>query len=214
MFRMGKLLFLVLAVSISVPSFSCENENDQQMGVVLDLVGDNFYYQKDGLCSRLMSYSKKLYGDVNLEEVLAIHAYTENGYYKGINRTLRSGKAADKEKYGPFIQVMKNGLGKLPNYKGQVTRFTTWSKGSIKRLKIGAIRSLKAFTSSSKKKGFTWNGKTKLIIQSTKGKFIGMMSQYPSEEEVLFMPNSKFKVTKVVPAKSEGQKDVVYMTQQ
>lgn len=196
-------------------SYACEQENQDKLAALLDITGDAFYYEKDRLCERLESFDQNSYTALNVEEVLAIHAYTENAYYKGINKVLRGRGVtkAERERYTPIIDLMKSGLKKLPVYKGNVIRWVSWSETTLKRLKLGSNKVFKAFTSSSKKPNFTWSGNTKLKIKAIKAHFIGMISQFPTEEEVLFMPGSKFKVLKVDLALCSGCKSTVELEQ-
>lgn len=214
---MKKILGLVLLLQTFCigASYACEQENQVKLASLLDVTGDAFYYEKDTLCERLESFDQKSYARLNVEEVLAIHAYTENEYYKGINKVLRgrSVTKAERERYTPMIDLMKSGLKKLPVYKGDVIRWVSWSETTLKRLKVGSNKLFKAFTSSSKKPNFTWSGNTKLKIKAFKAHFIGMISQYPTEEEVLFMPGSKFKVLKVDLALCSGCKSTVELEQ-
>lgn len=212
-------LVFTLALLLGLTSFqalhACYKENQAELNSLLDVTGDSFYYQKDSVCDRLEKYDSASYKKLYLEEVLAIHAYTENSYYKGINKVLR-GRGVSKEerqRYTPIINLMKSGLAKLPVYKGDVIRWVSWSETSLKRLKVGAVKLFKAFTSSSKKPNFKWSGNTKLLIKAKKAHFIGMISQYPTEEEVLFPASSRFKVTKVDLSLCSGCKSVVELEQ-
>lgn len=208
-------LTLVFGLASFQAANACYKENQAALNSLLDVTGDSFYYQKDSVCERLEKYDGSSYKKLYLEEVLAIHAYTENGYYKGINKVLRGRgvSAQERERYTPIINLMKSGLSKLPVYKGDVIRWVSWSETSLKRLKVGAVKVFKAFTSSSKKPNFKWSGNTKLLIKAKKAHFIGMISQYPTEEEVLFPTNSRFQVTKVELSLCSGCKSVVELEQ-
>lgn len=214
---MKKLIKFLAILAIVTPFLAdaCYKENQTALNSLLDVTGDSFYYQKDSVCDRLEKFDSASYNKLFLEEVLAIHAYTENAYYKGINKVLR-GRGVTKEeraRYTPIIDLMKTGLSKLPVYKGDVIRWVSWSETSLKRLKVGANKVFKAFTSSSKKPNFKWSGNTKLLIKAKKAHFIGMISQYPAEEEVLFPANSRFKITKVDLSLCSGCKSTVELEQ-
>ena len=84
--------------------------------------------------------------------------------------------------------MMKSGMKKLPNFKGDVLRFVYWSKSRVPKLKAGQVKTFKALQ-VLQEKGFTWSGNTKLKIKSLTGKYIGFMSQYANEQEVLFTEN-------------------------
>ena len=204
------VLFLTLALIGSSSAFACydmTNEGQEAFYEALpEHTADNYYnYKKDSVCDNLEEYSQKLFDKILVEEALGIYGYTTNDFYKHLNRTLRSGKVADKKKYGPLIDVINSGLDKLPNFKGNVVRFE--KKGSVNSWGVGKIKNFKAYTSTSKKKDFCWSGNTKMYIKSYTGKFIGMISAYKSEQEVLFKPKTKFKVTKLKKVK-KGTKHV------
>jgi hypothetical protein len=190
------LIFTLLFHSYSV--FSCKTEDNDKINSLLDIVGnDAFYYKKDKICDRLKSHSKALFNKLSVEQVLAIYSYTSDGKYKlydDYNRTLRSRRASDKKKYGPAISMINNGLKVFPLYKGNVIRFE--KKKSVNSWGVGKIKTFKAYTSTSKKKGFKWKGNIKMFIKSKTGRFVGFISAFPAEQEVLFGPNTKFKVLK------------------
>lgn len=221
--RLKILLVLCIGlVSLSSSVQACydmTNEGQEAFYTALpENIADNYYnYKKDDVCDSLEDYSKKLFNQLLVEEVLGIHGYTTNDFYKHLNRTLRSGKAADKKKYGPLVNIINKGLEKLPDFKGNVVRFE--KKKSISRFGVGKIKTFKAYTSTSKKKSFCWAGNVKFKIKSKTGKFIGMISAFKSEMEVLFPPQKKFKVVKVKKAKKnvkpncqdESTLDVIWM---
>jgi hypothetical protein len=201
------LISLAFTASTTLACYDMTNEGQQAFYTALkESTADKYYtYSKDSVCDNLEDYSKKLFNKILVEEALGIYGYTTNDFYKHLNRTLRSGKAADKKKYGPLIDVINSGLDKLPDFKGNVVRFE--KKGSVNSWGVGRIKNFKAYTSTSKKKDFCWAGNTKMYIKSYTGKFIGMISAYKSEQEVLFKPKTKFKVTKLKKVK-KGTKHV------
>ncbi len=193
-----KLLIAILVLINSMAALACKTENETKVNTLLDIVGsDAFYYKKDTICSRLKSHSSSLFNKLSVEGVLAIHSYTTDGTYKlydDYNRTLRSRRAADSKKYGPAIEMINKALDKFPAYKGDVVRYET--KKSVNSWTPGKIKTFKSYTSTSKKKGFKWKGNVKMFIKSKTGKFVGFISAFPNEEEVLFGPGTKFKVLK------------------
>ena len=193
-----KILIAVLVLINSFAALACKTENEDKVNQLLDIVGsDAFYYKKDTVCAKLKSESTSLYNKLTVEGVLAIHSYTTDGTYKlydDYNRTLRSRRAADTKKYGPAIELINTALEKFPNYVGDVVRYDT--KKSVNSWTPGKIKNFKSYTSTSKKKGFKWKGNVKFFIKSKTGKYVGFISAFPNEEEVLFGPNTKFKVLK------------------
>ena len=190
------LVFVFLFTSLS--ALACKTENQNKINTLLDIVGnDAFYYKKDSLCAKLKKQSKALYNKLSVEQVLAIHSYTADGSYKlydDYNRTLRSRRVADKKKYGPAIEMINNGLKLFPLFKGNVVRYE--KKKSVNSWGVGKVKNFKAYTSTSKKKGFKWKGNVKMFIKSKTGRYVGFISAFPNEQEVLFAPATKFKVLK------------------
>ena len=206
---MKKLLSLILLglFLVNPAAFGCAEQTEKGLEVIETLVGnykyENYVYKLDSqICDQLEDHSQDLYYKLLKEEVMGIYSYTTNDIYKKLNATLRRGKVADKKKYGPMVEIINSGLKKLPKFVGQVVRFE--KKKSVNSWGEGKVKTFKAYTSSSKKKGFCWSGNVKLKIKSKTGRFIGMMSRYKNEQEVLFLPGTKFKVTKRTKATKEG----------
>lgn len=193
-----KNILILITAFASFAALACKTENQEKVNQLLDIVGnDAFYYKKDRVCERLEKESKSLFNKLSVEQVLAIHSYTTDGSYKlydDYNRTLRSRRAADKKKYGPAIEMINNGLKKFPLFKGNVVRYE--KKKSVNSWYPGKIKTFNGYTSTSKKKGFKWSGNVKMFIKSKTGKYVGFISAFPNEQEVLFSPATKFKVIK------------------
>ncbi len=206
----AKILLLLVASALSFNSaLACKTQTAKGLAAIESVVGeykyDNYVSTLDSyICDRLAEYNYDAYDDMKKEEVMGIYSYTTNDIYRKLNKVLRSSKAtaSEKKQYAPIVKIINAGLKKLPNYKGQVVRFE--KKKSISRFGVGKVKTFKAYTSSSKKKGFCWSGNVKMVIQSKTGKYIAPMSAYNSEDEVLFAPNTKFKVTKVVKVKKKS----------
>lgn len=189
--------FMTLLMVVNPSAQACAEQTEEGLEIIENLVGnykyDNYVYRlKSSVCDNLEDHSQKLYYALLKEEVMAIYSYTTNDIYKDLNRTLRSGRVADKKKYGPMVDIINDGLAKLPKFVGNVVRFE--KKKSVNSWGPGKVKTFKAYTSSSKKKGFCWSGNTKLKIKSKTGRFIGMMSAFKNEQEVLFPPKTKFRV--------------------
>ena len=107
-------------------------------------------------------------------------------------------------------------MSKAPNYKGVTYRGEklTLDRYNEFDLKQGDILPVKSFWSTSADKkvamGFGKGevGKVVYTITGKKGKIVNGLSDFMSEAEVLFMPNSKFKIDKVVTNKKTGRIDV------
>jgi SPP1 gp7 family putative phage head morphogenesis protein len=127
----------------------------------------------------------------------ALRAYT-GSHYREWNQMLRQGRYATDFGLQALVEAANEGLSKLPNFVGTVRRgltthdldryFTVYREGSIVEEH--------AFVSTAQgSSGF--HGNMEVIIQSKTGKSVKFLSQHPSENEVLFGPGTKFKVTRV-----------------
>jgi len=142
-----------------------------------------------------------------------ISDYTDTGFFN-INKYLGTGKVfrhldsaneqtEDEIKSG--IKCLKNSLSDLPNYEGTTYRGDTIKKKNLDDFKNNLDNNyleFKSFLSTSKSteqaEGFALTRKDeyKVIynIKSKKGKDIETYSDWKSEKEVLFMPNTRFNV--------------------
>ncbi len=217
---------IVIAIIVSLYSlsnvFACKTETASGLAAIASVVGDYKYdnyierlESQNGLCNQLAENHYNIFKKLKKEEVMGIYSYTTNDIYRKLNSVLRKGSkapAADKKKYKPIVKIINSGLSKLPKYKGKVVRFE--KKKSVSRfisaMKKGAPKLFKAYTSSSKKKGFCWSGNVKMVITSKTGRYIAPMSAYKSEDEVLFAPGTKFKITKVKKVKKNADGTIPY----
>jgi hypothetical protein len=153
----------------------------------------------------------------------ALYAYTEETpLYGTLNYTMRtphtSSTPTDTElkRYADFLVHTEKALGSLPTHVSEL-------EGKVYRgIKVllnhdiyapGKRITWQAFSSSTKKQTATLNFVNLLpgrklsgsifVIDSITAKDIRHFSAIPSEEEVLFPPNSQFKVEKVVTSEKE-----------
>ena len=130
-------------------------------------------------------------------EFLSIRCYT-SGMYREINTALR---ANNGEKWSLMLDAANSGMTKLAEhgyqFKGLVRRDAKFSDAEIKKLfpKDG-IYIDKTFTSSTKEIDGVFPGNTIIYIESSKGVDVSEISKFQTENEVLFKPETKFKITK------------------
>ena len=154
----------------------------------------------------------------------ALYAYTEETpLYGTLNYTMRTPHTdstptdTELKRYADYLRHTERALGSLPTHVSE-------SQGKVYRgIKVllnpdvyapGKRITWQAFSSSTKKQMATLDFVNQLpgrklmgslfVIDSITAKDIRHFSAIPSEEEVLFPPNSQFKVEKVV--KSEQEK--------
>jgi len=153
----------------------------------------------------------------------ALYAYTEESpLYGTLNYTMRTPHTsttptdAELKRYGDYIVHTERALSSLPTHVSEI-------QGNVYRgIKVllspdiyapGKRITWQAFSSSTKKQTATLDFVNVLpgrklsgslfVIDSITAKDIRHFSAIPSEEEVLFPPNSQFKVEKVVSNGSE-----------
>lgn len=130
------------------------------------------------------------------DEYISIQAYTSN-LYREINPALRAGNLGE---WAPVVDEATEGLAKMRadgyRFKGRVRRDATFDLKQIDDLfpENGYFQD-RAFVSSSKDVDGVFLGNTEIQIFSENGVDVRSLSQYDEEEEVLFSPGTKFKVT-------------------
>jgi len=141
-------------------------------------------------------------GDITPDEKSAIKEYTGSDY-ASINRYLRGTGYQDEEghqKYLPVVKQMVSGLKKYPVYHGKVFRGCDIDENTLSivtSLKSNDVFYMKAFSSTSKNQYKSFSGKIKFTILSKTGRNIEGNSYSPLEEEILFAPDTRFKVTEI-----------------
>ena len=147
------------------------------------------------------------------EEMAALIFYSSKYGYGQINRLLRGHlKEFEKNlsKDWQTLEQAKNdyleqarfaaaALNALPNYKLLAFRQTTLSADQIAKYKVGEIVTEHGFTSTSTGivESEKFQGNVRYTIFSQTGKLIQEYAKHPNEKEVLFLPESKFKVLSV-----------------
>jgi len=121
--------------------------------------------------------------------------------YKAINPALRTGNIGS---LGPYIDAATQGLGRLPDYNGSVYRGTSLDPKYLAPYQVGQTVQESAFTSTSYSTKVATDFQTMTpkpgdvkvlyLIESKHGKKVSEFSKYPNESEVLFPPNTQFKV--------------------
>jgi hypothetical protein len=128
-------------------------------------------------------------------EYISLHAYT-SALYREINPALRTGSAVE---WTLVVDAAVQGLEKMraSGYviTGQLRRDASFNPKQINDLfpKNGFFED-KAFVSSSMKMDGIFPGNTEIRIFSKTGVNVRSISEYENEEEVIFSPNTRFKV--------------------
>lgn len=146
---------------------------------------------KSEIYKRHFNQKKNIDSVLSEDEKIAIYAYTLD-LYKVVNSSLR--KDRDK-KYSGYINLLKEALNKLPKAPGVVRRGTTLPPEVLSTYKKGGVISDKAFLSTTDK--LFPKGKHHMTIKSLSGRDISQYSMNTDEGEILFLPNTQFKVLAV-----------------
>ncbi|MBM3237385.1 DUF4157 domain-containing protein [Candidatus Poribacteria bacterium] len=135
---------------------------------------------------------------LTVDEMIAIRAYSAEAWVT-VQSALRGVNEATPKVQSLILQLM-SGLGKLPSYEGKLARSESMAIAEAERIyQQGNTFVTQAFLSTTKGAGVAQReGNIAFIIQSVgkSGKDISRIAQYP-EQEVLFMPGTKFLVEKV-----------------
>lgn len=145
------------------------------------------------------------------EELVALEEYTSL-YYGAINAALRGNDkdvlskpltTQQKAKFLEDARFATAALDALPNHTGTVYRGTVMPKSLLDQYEVGKTITEKAFVSTSTEPNVAESfGKgaaggevsVRYAIQSKQGKSVKMVSAVPGEEEILFKPDTQFKV--------------------
>lgn len=178
-----------------------------------DLLGQQKYESTLAGAEQAISASSETRKRLSQAELVAIHGYTTEttigklSDFQVINGALRQGDKAELERLAPYIETVKAGLEKLPYHRGFVERVTTLPASVVDAMDEGKAFFDPAFLSTSQ--GYSkFPGDHRLIINSRVGRRIDGYSRFPDEDEVLFPPGHKFKVTK---AWREGREVTIYL---
>ena len=159
------------------------------------------------------------------DEAAAIHAYTRDEYYPDINKQFRALPLADvdisnaqalqkagvkNQDLAELIAALVRGMQKLPptqtdeTYFKSLGRNVTMPDNEFKNYEEGEEVSISAFLSTTESAdemvtNHWWDNKDHAVFihQSVNGngRDISSFSKFSKEKEILFLPNTKFKVT-------------------
>lgn len=155
--------------------------------------------------------------------------------YQQINPLLRKGRGleaarsnhpVDQKIYEDLIIQTVNlvsALKDLPSIKeGNVLRYAQLDSGAIDKYVVGGIRTEKSFLSTTLSKeelsGFPSHRNNTIfeitpLKKESRGKPISHLSICPHEEEVVFLPGTKFRVDSVMENVGEHQRTCIRMTE-
>ena len=110
---------------------------------------------------------------------------------------------------------MKKVFEKLPAYRGEVHRGV--SDSVEKRMEqfgiqeVGSTYRAESFISTSYEKGAEFDKRLMFILNSKTGRKVDTLSNHPTEKEVLFLPGTEFRVTRIEREVGRRRVTIVYM---
>ncbi|MDQ0018550.1 PAAR domain-containing protein [[Curtobacterium] plantarum] len=126
------------------------------------------------------------------DQVGALYGYTTNEGYTALNPALR-GQTPLTPELEAFAAHAKDGLSKLPPYKGLSYRgINSLPEEVLAKNQPGNIVSDGAFMSTSSNEPF--QGNILIKVNGASGRDVAFLSEYPLEAEVLYPPDTQFKV--------------------
>jgi ADP-ribosyltransferase exoenzyme len=140
-------------------------------------------------------------------DLVAVRGYTSSDYAI-LNKALRSGDPAELARLNAYIRSVESGLSQLPSYQGTVFRGTNLSSEIASKYQPGRTITEDFFFSTAAEPGSAFPGNTQYTVSSTHGRRIDFFSEYPHEKEVLFPPNTNFKVHNVEIDKVIGSRKI------
>jgi len=138
--------------------------------------------------------------NIPINEAAAIYLYTMTiPLYGELNKALRNEDGSSLKRWFPYLKLLLTGLYKLPSLPCEVWRGVSNVKASD--FKENNIHTWWSITSCSKSDdfagGFKCDKGVLFCIDSAYGKDITSYSAIPNEQEIILMPGTKLRVTKV-----------------
>jgi NAD:arginine ADP-ribosyltransferase len=149
---------------------------------------------------------------LTLDDKISLRFYCNNNF-RAINGALRTGDYSSSPASKRIPAILK-ALTKrnLQSYQGEVYRGTDLPPHVAAELQPGAIYSDKAFLSTSDRRELAFKRTTTFIIESKTGCSIKKFSRF-DEGEILFRPNTFFRIQKVEKGAEKGVDRVVTMVE-
>ncbi len=135
------------------------------------------------------------FGDDDLVLVyLYTHQELRTYHYRNINAVLRGAWHPKKKQLLALASLLSDALRKMPPFVGQSVRIMQMDAATAAQHQVGHVVCYKAFTSSGDTHWTPAPGQVRLTIAGKSGRFIGDLSRFPHEREVLFLPGTRFRV--------------------
>ena len=163
---------------------------------ISEIVGGSTEYESLKAASLAAQAAHPELANLTTDEMVALRAYSKETWGP-VNAALRIQNAREKLRLAGFIDLMKSGLSKLPQYSGTVARTISLPiDEAAARYREGATVVEDAFTSTTAGPGVAQReGNVAFTIQSASGRDISSIAAH-AEKEVLFPPGTAFQITR------------------
>jgi len=171
--------------------------DDNPAARLLARPGEAIYNDKSGLFEGNALFQVASMTESEREHYLAIYRYSQYDY-TNMNTALRSQDPEEEARWGPQSRIAASGLSKLPIFDGMVFRGVGIEIDPAAYV-TGSVVTETGFTSSSRIPKASVGSPLQFEIQSRNGRDISscsaMQSDAAREQEILFVPNTRFEVT-------------------
>ena len=137
------------------------------------------------------------------DEIVLVFLYThqelEVFHYYNINYVLRGGRHPEELRIKALAALLETALSKLPAFAGPSIRIMNMDASTKRDHVPGKIVTYKPFMSSGQIDWKPTPPQVRLFLMGKTGRYIGGMSRFPDEREVLFLPRTVFKVLSATP---------------
>jgi hypothetical protein len=137
-------------------------------------------------------------------ERVALHLYTDfTSFAHDLNERMRENTEARSEA-AQFIAILVAGVQKLPAFKGRAFRGVARpASGLLPPLTVGLRFAWPAFTSATRRLERTLGAQTLFVMESLTGRSLQFYAADDGEEEILFLPGSRFVVSSITSPEDE-----------
>jgi hypothetical protein len=169
-------------------------------GALCSVLGrDNYRVLLAEAIKQVIRSGMSLPGNFTNDDLVAVYWYTHQNLkslnYKSLNAVLWSVPRKEKKELLELSAHLTIALEKLPPFEGRCWRTAKFDVTAQLAHAEGTTVQYPAFTSTSKSlRKRPINGGSYILLTSKTGRYVGGISRFPGEAEVLFMPGAIFNV--------------------
>lgn len=152
---------------------------------------------------RLTASGQVLPADVDDDDQVVMHWYTKDSFpdpnldFRALNYLLRTGAHSNAFYLWILAVYLNEGLLKLPVRAGMSYRVIHNYPGFVATYQLASIVTEQSFLSSSRNPRNPFPGSVYFTLFGHSGRFIGGMSEFLTEDEILFPPQMQFKILEI-----------------